>query len=216
MRKWIPPVLIIVGVIASVVVYPGLPERVPTHWNLSGEIDGWSSRFWGVWMIPLMMAVIWLIMRLVPHIDPRRANYEKFSGMYEALIIVTLAFMLGLHVLLLTAATGRVVAMGRIVMAGIGAFFVVIGVLLPRVHSNWFVGIRTPWTLSSDLSWERTHRLGGALFILVGALTLLSAVVVPRSSVFVLIVGGILVVPFLFVYSYWVWKEDPARRTGIL
>ena len=99
MRKWIPSLLVVVALIASIVVYPRMPERVPTHWNMSGEVDGWSSRFFAAWLPPLVMAGILVIMRLIPHIDPRRANYEKFSGMYHGLIVLTMAFMLALHLM---------------------------------------------------------------------------------------------------------------------
>jgi uncharacterized membrane protein len=213
MRKWIPPVIVVIAVIASIVVYPALPERMPTHWNMSGQPDGWSSRLWGAWMIPLLMSVIWLIMRALPHIDPRRANYAKFAGMYDALIIATMVFMLGAHVLVLVAAQGTPVAMGRIIIAGVGAFFIVTGVLLPRVHPNWFIGIRTPWTLSSNRSWEKTHKAGGPLFVLAGAMTLAFSAVAPGAATWVLFVSVTAVVVYLFAYSYLVWKKDPARRT---
>lgn len=215
MRKWIPILLIVVAMIASVIVYPRLPEQMPTHWNVRGEVDGWSSRLFGAWMMPLMMAVIWLIMRALPHIDPRRANYEKFASMYEALIIVILAFMLGLHFVLLAMATGTNMDMNRIVLASVGAFFGVVGFLLPKAHPNWFVGIRTPWTLTSDTAWERTHRVGGPLFILIGALTVITSVAAPKMAVWVLTVSTVGVVVFLFVYSYRVWKEDDHRRSAI-
>lgn len=214
MRKWIPVLLIAVATIASVAIYSKLPERIPTHWNMSGEIDGWSSRFWGAWMMPLMMAVIWPVMRLIPHIDPHRANYAKFSGMYEALIIATMAFMLAMHLLLLAAATGSRIPMSRIVIGTVGAFFVVIGVLLPRAHPNWFVGIRTPWTLSSDLAWERTHKVGGLLFIATGTLTMLTTLLAPKQAMWVLLVSGTAMMVFLFVYSYVVWKKDGERHSA--
>jgi len=214
MRKWIPALLIIAATIASAVVYQQLPERIPTHWNMSGEADGWSSRLFGAWLIPLMMAVLWLIMRALPHIDPRRANYEKFKGMYEALIIVTLAFMLVIHLLILSAATGTRMDMGRIVLASVGAFFGVIGFLLPKAHPNWFVGIRTPWTLTSDVAWERTHKLGGPLFVLIGVLTVVTALVAPKLTVWVLTLSAIGVTVFLFVYSYRVWKADVHHRSA--
>jgi uncharacterized membrane protein len=165
MRKWIPYLLIIAAVVASIVVYPRMPERVPTHWNMAGEVDGWSSRFFAAWLSPVMMAVMLVILRALPHIDPRRANYAKFSGMYEALIMVTMAFMLGIHLMLLSLATGSQVPVARVIPAAVGVFFMIIGAMLPRAHPNWFVGIRTPWTLTSDASWQKTHRLGGALFI---------------------------------------------------
>jgi uncharacterized membrane protein len=212
MKKWIPALLILAALGVSVLYYPQLPDRVATHWGMSGEPNGWSSRLWGAWMLPLLMAVMWVIMRATPHLDPKRANYANFSAVYETLIVATLAFMLGAHILILAAASGQKVNVGRLVMMGIGAFFIVIGVILPRIHPNWFVGIRTPWTLTSDLSWNATHRVGGWLFAVIGAATLVTAGIEPKTATWVLIVGVAAAVLVMFVYSYVVWRDDPSRR----
>ena len=213
MRKWIPPLLIVVATLVSVFMYPKLPDQVPTHWGMDGTVNGWSSRIFSAWLMPVMMAGIWLIMRLLPHVDPRKANYPRFKGMYEALIVLTLVFMLGIHVLVLTSATGARFDMARIAPLGIGAFFVAIGLLLPKAQSNFFVGIRTPWTLTSELSWERTHKLGGMLFVVVGVLTAAAALIRPQLSVPVLIASTLGMTLLLFVYSYRVWKRDTQRRS---
>ena len=212
MRKWIPAILILAAVIATIAVYPRLPEQVPTHWSISGEVNGWSSRLFGAWMMPLIMAVVWLFMRAIPHIDPRKANYEKFSGMYDALVILILTFMLLMHVVILLTATGTVIRMNRVVMPAVGIFIAIMGVLLPRAHPNWFVGFRTPWTLTSDLSWERTHKVGGALFIALGLLIVASTFIAPERAIWVLVVAALGLVAFLFIYSYQVWKQDPSKR----
>jgi uncharacterized membrane protein len=158
------------------------------------------------------MAAVWLILRAIPHIDPRRANYEKFSGMYDALVILILTFMLAMHIVVLTAATGTEVHMQRIVMPAVGVFIAVMGLLIPRVHPNWFIGIRTPWTLTSDLSWERTHKIGGALFVILGVLMVASTFIVPDIAIWILVAAALAITVFLFVYSYQVWKEDPLKR----
>jgi uncharacterized membrane protein len=212
MRKWIPVILILAAVIVTIAVYPRLPEQIPTHWSMSGEVNGWSNRLWGAWMLPLIMAVVWLFMRAIPHIDPRKANYEKFSGMYDALVILILAFMLLMHVVVLLSATGNVIRMDRVVMPATGIFIAIMGVLLPRAQPNWFVGFRTPWTLTSDLSWERTHKAGGALFIALGLLIVASTFIAPERAIWLLVVAGLGVVAFLFIYSYQVWKQDPSKR----
>ena len=211
MRKWIPIVIVLAAVAASVFMYPQLPERIPTHWNSSGEINGYSSRFWGAWMMPLILAGTWLLMRALPHIDPRRDNYAKFAGAYETIIIAVMLLVLGVHIVLLESAIGRVISLERVIPAGVGLLFIVIGSVLPRVHPNWFVGIRTPWTLSSNLSWERTHGVGGYLFMAVGAITVLTAVIAPTLTFKVLFSAALVMVIFLFAYSYSVWRDDPAR-----
>jgi uncharacterized membrane protein len=208
MRKWIPAFFVIVATAASVVAYPGLDERVPTHWNMSGEVDGWSSRFSVAWMLPLVMAGMVVLFKVLPHIDPRRANYEKFSAAYETIVVVIMGFMLGMHLLLLATGSGYQLPVSRIVLAAVGVMFIMLGVMLPKAHPNWFVGIRTPWTLSSDLSWERTHRLGGTLFMLSGALAIVAAVAFPHRAAWVLVFAGVGSVILLFAYSFIVWKQD--------
>jgi uncharacterized membrane protein len=212
MRKWIPLLLVVAAVAASILYYPRLPETMTTHWSLSGEPNGFSSRLVGAWIFPVIMAVLWLILRAIPHIDPRKANYEKFSGMYDALVILILTFMLGMHIVLLLAATGVPIRMDRIVMPGVGVFIAIMGILIPKAHPNWFVGIRTPWTLTSDLSWERTHRIGGALFVMLGVLMVASSFLAPGTAIWILVAAALGITVFLFAYSYQVWKEDPLKR----
>jgi uncharacterized membrane protein len=212
MRKWIPILLIVAAVAATILYYPKLPETMTTHWSVSGEPNGFSSRLWGAWMLPVIMAAVWLIMRAIPHIDPRKANYEKFSGMYDALVILILAFMLAMHIVLLMAATGAPIRMERVVMPSVGIFIAIMGILIPRAHPNWFVGIRTPWTLTSDLSWERTHKIGGTLFVILGVLMVASSFVAPETAIWILVAAALGIVVFLFAYSYQVWKGDPLKR----
>jgi uncharacterized membrane protein len=97
-------------------------------------------------------------------------------------------------------------------MPFVGVFIAAIGFLIPRAHPNWFVGIRTPWTLTSDLSWERTHRIGGPLFIVLGILMIAAGLIAPAQAIVVLVVAAIAIVAFLFFYSYRVWKTDPLKR----
>lgn len=212
MRKWIPLLLIVAAVAVSIFYYPKLPEQMATHWDASGQPNGFSSRFLGAWLLPLIMAVVWLILRAVPHIDPRRTNYEKFSGMYDALVILILGFMLVMHVVVLMAATGAPIKMERVAMPIVGAFIAIMGLLIPKAHPNWFVGIRTPWTLTSDLSWERTHKIGGPLFVMLGLLMVVTTFIMPEVAIWVLVAAVVGIVIFLFAYSYQVWKEDPLKR----
>jgi uncharacterized membrane protein len=183
-----------------------------THWDASGQPNGYSNRFLGAWLLPLIMAVVWLILRAIPHIDPRRANYEKFSGMYDAVVILILGFMLVMHVVVLMAATGAPIRMERVAMPVVGVFIAIMGLLIPKAHPNWFVGIRTAWTLTSDLSWERTHRIGGPLFVVLGLLMVATTFIMPEVAIWVLVVAAVGIVLFLFAYSYQVWKEDPLKR----
>lgn len=212
MRKWIPLVIIAAAFLATAAAYSGLPDRMPTHWNMSGEVDGWTSLPWGAFMLPLMLAAGLAMFYLLPKIDPRGANYSKFKSTYEIVIIATMLFVLGLHLLLLASALGKDVSMTRAVPIGIGVLLVVIGNLLPRTRPNWFIGVRTPWTLSSDRVWERTHRFAGRLFVAAGALVLLTAVVAPRLAHAMLICSTVIIAAAVLGYSYIIWKRDPGTR----
>lgn len=208
MRKWIPLLIVAAALIASAVVYPDLPERMPTHWNLDGQVDGWSSRAWGAWMIPLMIALIWALMRGLPSVDPRGSNYVKFAGAFEGIMLSVMLFMLALHGLVLRAALGLPVAMDRVIPVGVGILLIVIGNLLPRARPNWFVGIRTPWTLSSDRVWEKTHRVGGRAFVLGGILIAASTFVGTSWSRWVLIAVVTVCSVFVVAYSYVEWRRE--------
>ena len=210
MRKWIPLLIVAVAFIASAVVYASLPDRMPTHWNLQGEVDGWSARSWGAWMIPLMITLLWAMMRWLPSIDPRGSNYVKFSGAFDAIMIAVMLFMLGVHAIILRASLGYPVALDRVMPFGIGLLLIVIGNLLPRARSNWFVGIRTPWTLSSDRVWEKTHRFGGRLFVVGGILIALTALAggVWTQWVFGAVIAACLLAAV--IYSYVEWRKEKA------
>jgi uncharacterized membrane protein len=208
MRKWIPPLLVIVAVIATIAVYPRLPEQVPTHWNVNGQVDDWSSRLWGAWTTPLVMAAMLLAFRAFPLIDPRRENYPKFAGAYEGILISVVLFLLALHLSRLATMLGRPIAVMRLLPVGIGLLLVGIGALLPKAQANWFIGIRTPWTLSNDRVWERTHRVGGVVMIATGVLIAASAILAPIWTHRVM-AGAIAAMAIILVgYSYFAWRQE--------
>lgn len=212
MRKWIPVLIVIAALAASIFTYQNLPDQIPTHWDLDGDVNGWSSRFWGAFGVPLIMVGIYAVMRFLPLVDPRRDNYAKFEGAYEGIILTVLVFMLAMHLVILRAAMGHSISMQKMMPIGMGLFFIAIGNLLPRARSNFFVGIRTPWTLSSEKSWERTHRVGGYVFVLIG-IVMAASVFVPISTGWPIMAGiaGCAILG-LIAYSYVVWRDDPDKR----
>jgi uncharacterized membrane protein len=212
MRKWIPLLVIVVAFAASAAVYSELPDRMPTHWNLQGEMDGWMPRPWGAFLIPLILVAQLGLFYVLPRIDPRGANYTKFKSTYDILIITFMIFMLGIHLLILAAALGNDIPLTRIVPAGMGLLFIVMGNLMPRMRPNWFVGIKTPWTLSSDRVWDRTHRFSGRLFVVVGALIVLSSLFAPALAKPVLMSAPWVLVIAVLAYSYVIWRSDPDAR----
>ncbi len=160
--------LVALAFVAAGAIYRHLPATVPVHWNARGQADGFAPRTWGAFLMPAVMAGTYLLLTAVPHISPRGFGVERFARVYRIFQTAILAFLLLTSVLVSWAGTGAQVPIGRAVHLGIGLLFVVLGNFLGKVTKNFFVGIRTPWTLASDEVWLRTHRLGAKLFVLAG------------------------------------------------
>ncbi|APV43484.1 putative membrane protein [Dehalogenimonas formicexedens] len=200
--------------IASAIVYPSAPETVPIHWGLNGEPNGYGGRFEGLFLLPLMTIGIYLLLLVLPKIDPKRANYEKFGGVYRIIRTLLVVFMAGIHGVILASIKGASIDIGMAVMVMVGLMFVVLGNYFGKLKQTWFVGIRTPWTLTSELSWRKTHQLGGKIFVVFGLLLALTGIIRQDwlfFSVFGLFMASII---YLIIYSYLVWKSDPNRTNG--
>ncbi len=209
MRKWYPMALIAIAVAVSVAVYPQLPERVPTHWNIHGEVDDYSSRAFGAFLIPMIMIGVAIITPLMPKIDPRRSNYAKFESTYWFMINLVLTFMLAVHFVVLAVTLGADIPIERVIPFGVGALFAIIGNVMPRTRSNWSFGIRTPWTLSSDRVWERTHRVGGYLMFAGGLIVMVAAFAAPAHLVAPVTICSIMgATAGAFIYSYAAWRQE--------
>ena len=201
--------LILLAVAFGAAAYDRLPERVASHWDANDQVNGTLSRFWGVFLMPLMAAAMLGLFLLVPAIDPLKAKIATFRPGFNAFITAMMLFMFYLHVLTLLWNLGyHGFRMSAALLPALGLVFVGVGLLIRRARRNFFIGIRTPWTLASDRVWEATHRLGGVLFILCGLLALL-AVLLPGPAAFVLVIVPVLAVAlFLTVYSYWLYRRE--------
>lgn len=204
-KKEIPMLLtLILAVLATAWLYPSLPERLPIHWNIQGQIDGWLDKSWpaALWM-PLLCLVLYLLMLFVPFLDPRRERYGEFLRPYRRIRLGLTVYFLFIAGVVLSAASNPEWPVDRIIASSVGLLLVVIGNFLGKIRSNWFVGIRFPWTLENEEVWNRTHRLGGRLFVLIGFLTLLAGLFLPRVWTAVILLSGVAgMIAGLAVYSY--------------
>jgi len=190
--------------------------QVPIHWGADGQVDGYASKTVGLFLLPLVTAGVAALFWVIPVIEPRRANIARSGKAYAAIWVSVVLMLAAVDVVAIAAAMGAEPDMSLIVFVATGALFIVIGNYLPKVRPNYLMGIRTPWTLTSDLSWDRTHRVGGRLFVLEGLLFILIGLIrpAPEALVVVLIGGIVVMLLFVFAYSYQVWKIDPAKRPG--
>ena len=197
--------LVLAGFALAAVLYPGLPDPMPSHWNLAGQIDGWMPKFWGVTIFPMIMAVMWLVFLVLPRISPRGFEMEPFTRAWGFLRVAILAYMLLVDVLVLRAATNQGEISQRVLLGGMGVLFVVMGNFLGKVTRNFFVGIRTPWTLANEEVWSRTHRLGGKCFVVAGLFVVASAL---AGLGFWVMIAAILTAGLIpVVYSYVIYRK---------
>jgi len=206
--RWFGLVIAVVALAISIWAYSSLPPTVATHWNLRGTPDGFSSRFVAVAIGPVVIVGITLLFNLLPKIDPRRENYARFLSTYWLFANAVIVFLLIPHGMVIATGLGYSVRIDRLMPLFIGLLFVVIGNYLTRVEPNWFVGIRTPWTLSSNTVWRKTHRTGGWLMV-IGGIALATGAFLPRSALLPLLIGTIVVVAVIpIVQSYVLWKRE--------
>jgi uncharacterized membrane protein len=211
-KQWYPVLLVLVAVGMSALVYPRLPDTMAVHWDLDGNPNGWMPRAVGAAFGPVFLVVLWLLLRAVPRIDPRAENYARFSEAYEVIVASVLVLILITHGIVLAVALGYHVSVARIVPALVGALFVVIGNMMPLVRPNWWFGFRTPWTLSNDRVWARTHRLGGYCMTAGGLVMILAALVLPTPlGIPVLLAAAVASTFGPVVYSYLTWKREEGR-----
>jgi uncharacterized membrane protein len=187
------------------------PDRIPVHWGWSGDVDRYGGKVEGLVMLPLLTLFIYVMMTFMPRIDPGRRNYEQFAGAYLLIRIAVIAVMAVIYGAIHLWIRGHRVAIETIVPLVIGALFVLIGSVLGKVRPNWFFGVRTPWTLSSKLSWSKTHRLAGWVFVALGLCLMASGVSRSRIALVVTLAIGGAGVLWTIVYSYLVWRGDPNR-----
>ncbi len=174
-KKEILPIFIILMMLiiaGSLWDAPCLPDRMPSHWNAAGEVDGWSSKNFTLLFAPLLALGIYLLMLFLPKLDPLRKNYVKFVWPYYVMRLAIIVFLALLYLYMIMAGLGYKVNINYFLIPLFGFMFIAIGLAMPKIKKNYFVGIRTPWTLQSDEVWEKTHQFGGKAFVAAGILTL--------------------------------------------
>ncbi|HHW11854.1 MAG TPA: SdpI family protein [Firmicutes bacterium] len=207
-HEWYIFLIIAAVLILGVVVYPALPEQIVVHWNVAGEPDGYGSRFFGVFGLPLITLGLYLLLLFLPVIDPRRRNYAQFATVYRWIKLGVVLFMLGLHLVTLAFNLGYRIDIGNFVTLAIGFLFALLGRGLPQIKPNYFVGIRTPWTLANAEVWTKTHRFGGKLFFWSGVALVIGTVLPDRIRFWLmmaLIMGSSLGTA---VYSYFCFRQE--------
>ncbi|HLB00104.1 MAG TPA: SdpI family protein [Bacteroidota bacterium] len=200
--------IVALSVVLSAVFYEKVPETMASHWNTGGEPDNTMPKAWGLFLLPCVLAAMALMALFIPKIDPLKANIALFRKFFDVFMLLLLGFMLTAHLFVLLWNAGIRISPNYVFPAGIAALFYYIGVLCGVAKRNWFIGIRTPWTLSSDRVWEKTHRRARPLFK-ISAFVILGGTFLGESVVYAFLVPVIALVSYLVVYSYLEYRREP-------
>ena len=199
-------VLIAIAAIAGFLLTNQLPDPMPSHWNAAGEVDGYMSKAWGIWMMPIFTFVITLILAFVPSIDPLKANIEQFRSFYNFFIVGFVIYMMYVYGLTLAAALGAQFNMTYMMLPVMGLLFIALSFLIQNAKRNFFIGIRTPWTLSSDEVWDKTHALGAKAFR-IGGFTAMLSILFGEPGFWLFMAATLLSAFVPVVYSYILWRR---------
>jgi len=197
------------AILAGLLLWNRLPDQMASHWNVNDQVDGTMPRFWGVFMLPLITLGMLALFLVVPAIDPLKANIAQFREAFNLFIVLIVAFMIYIYGLTLAWSLGYTsFKMSGAMLPAIGLLFIFVGFMLRQAKRNFFIGIRTPWTLSSDTVWNETHRIGAVLFMISGMLAFIGGLFGGTTAfwmMFIPIIGSTI---FLLVYSYILYQRE--------
>ena len=206
-RNWLAITLALLPFLIIVVFWDQFPEKIPTHWNEKGEIDGYGSPA-TLFLMPAItlftMAIVWL----VPLIDPKK-NVAQFQKTLDTIVLVLSAFFFLVFISILLASLGYEFNFSNVIIYGVLVLFAVIGNYFGKLRPNYFVGIRTPWTLENETVWVKTHRLTGKVWVFSSLLMIIVKLFMKTETFFIYAFAPfVLIITIIpFVYSYKLFKR---------
>ncbi|SRR6266540_5275045 len=201
-------VLLAVFLVGGLAAWKFLPDPMASHWNVNDQVDNTMPKFWGVFLMPILAVGMFVLFLVIPHIDPLKANIAQFREAFNLFIVLILLFLGYIWILSIAWNLGYTnFRMSSAMLPALGILFLFIGWLFRRAKRNFFIGIRTPWTLSSETVWDKTHQLGSILFMISGILALIGSLFGKNAIWFVMLplLGSAL---FLVVYSYVLYQRE--------
>ncbi|MCS7105698.1 MAG: SdpI family protein [Candidatus Aenigmarchaeota archaeon] len=198
--------IVILYFVLAFYLYPQMPEKMASHWNVEGRVDGYLPKSLALFLIPIISFFLFLLFLTIPRIDPLKKNIEKFRNYFDAFFILILLFLFYLYSLTILWNLGLEFNIIKNLVPAFSVLFFYTGVLVENAKRNWFIGIRTPWTLSSEKVWDKTHKLAGKLIKIASLITLFGFFFESFAFYF-------LILPVLFacfysvVYSYFEFRK---------
>jgi len=211
-KEFIPIIILILSIVSSFYFYSKFPDTVATHWNFRGEVDGYSGKFVGAFMIPIIIIVSYLGMLVLPKFDPKKDRYEDFDNVYYGFRIVFTIVMFAIYIITSLYNLGYNININVWIPTLIGSMIILLGNYMGKIKNNYFFGIKTPWTLSSENIWNKTHRFGGYAFIIFGILIIISPFLSEKLGMIAFFSGILLVTVGTFAYSYILYRKENRKN----
>ncbi len=200
--------ILLLPFIYSIIIWNKIPDKVPTHFDIKGQPDDYSGKTFALLLMPVMNIIIYFILFIVPRIDPRKKNYAAFGSSYQNIRMLIHLFFVGMFIFITQTTSGGQPLKLNAFLSGLLLFFALLGNYMRTVRSNFFVGIRTPWTLSNDIVWRKTHELGGKIWFYSGIVLAIIIFFLPQTAaVIVMFCGIFLMVIIPVVYSYVEYRK---------
>jgi len=212
----LPILLVLSAILSSFYFYANFPEQVPTHWNIYGEVDHYGSKLMGAFLFPVIMIGVYLLFLFLPFLDPKKERYGEFKKIYHFFKFYILFFLVSIYFVTGFNSVGYNISVGLWIPALVGLLFVIIGNYMGKIKPNWFMGIRTPWTLSSEEVWNKTHRFGGKIFIVSGFLMAMMNFypINFRLPIFIITIIAMVFGTFLYSYILYIKEKKDGKRNN--
>ena len=197
---------VILSFAVSAYYYPLMPDQMVSHWGLAGEPNGYLSKAFLLFLMPALSLVMLVVFYFIPRIDPLKKNISKFKNYYEGFIVLLIGFLLYIQLITIFWNSGMRFQIIQAIIPAFAVLFYYIGVMMEHTKRNWFIGIRTPWTISSDVVWDKTHKIGGKIFRAVGIISLLGTIL-NEYAFYLMIVPIIVGMVYTVAYTYFEYKK---------
>ncbi|MFA6520867.1 MAG: DUF1648 domain-containing protein [Candidatus Gracilibacteria bacterium] len=203
--------IVLLSFVVGFYFYPQMPESMASHWGVDGQVNGYMPKFWGVFLMPIISVIMLVFFVVLPRVDPKKENIEKFRNYFDGFVFLIFAFLFYVYAItlywnLITPEARASFSIIKFLVPAFAILFYYIGILISHAKSNWSIGIRTPWTMSQEDVWDKTHKLGGTLFKAAAVISLLGFVFVKYAFWF-LLAPVIFVTLFIVLYSYLLFRK---------
>lgn len=204
---WFLLIILVLTFTIAISTYSKMPQSIASHWDASGNVNGYMSRTTGAFFIPILLAALSALLLLIPRIDPLKKNIKSFDNHYSNFVIVFILFMFLVYVHTVVWNLGYHIDILMVMPLAFFALFSSIATMLGEAKQNWFIGLRTPWTLSSETVWNKTHALGAKLYRYCAYISLLGLFFLPQS-LYLIVIPILTVSLYLVLYSYLEFEKE--------